>query len=272
MPRARTFVLALVCPAAVLFAHFQYNLVLTASGPSVAAQQCRNPNYTSSSYQGHKDYGSNYVVENDVWNPVRISQKLYSCQHNSFYVSASVSNEGGAVQSYPSSQYSFSPPVKISKFSALTSQFGLKNPPTGQGLDYGFAYDVWINGYGGNDHTELMIWEYNDGQVPSGSKVGTASFDGSRWVVWKGGNVGRDGGDIVTFVNAPMESGTIDLLDFFDYVAGKGWLSDGKSADLWQVDWGVELCSAPKNTVFDFTAFNVNFRTSHADPPTQPRG
>ncbi len=259
MPRLRTLLVALVCPAAILFAHLQYNLVLTASKSSVAMQQCRHPNYTSSSYSGQTAYGSNYEVENDVWNPVRIHQKLYSCQHNSFYVSASVTNEGGAVQSYPSSQYTFSSHVELTKFKTLTSDFGFEHAPTGSGLDYEFAYDIWINGYGGNNHTEVMIWEYNDGQTPAGSKVGTASLDGSRWVVWEGGKVGRDGGDIVTFVDAPRESGTVDLLDFFHYMVGKRWLSGGMNAKLWQIDWGAELCGAPNNTVFDFTAFKVKF-------------
>src|ERR1700690_1858283 len=108
MPRARTFLLALVCPAAILVAHLQYNVVLSASTQSVVMHQCRHPNYVSSSDKGHTGYGSNYTVENNVWNPVKISQKLYACQHNSFYLSASVTNEGGAVQSYPSSQYTFS--------------------------------------------------------------------------------------------------------------------------------------------------------------------
>ncbi|MGO9344516.1 MAG: GH12 family glycosyl hydrolase domain-containing protein [Acidimicrobiales bacterium] len=269
MPRLNNLLLALVCPAAILVANLQYNLVLTASTQFVPMQQCKHPNYTSSSYGGHVAYGPNYVVENDVWNPIRIDQKLYSCQHNSFYVSASVRNEGGAVESYPSSQYTFSPHVKISKFSTLTSDFGFEHPPTGSGLDYEFAYDIWINGYGGNNHTEVMIWEYNDGQSPAGSKVGTAFLDRSRWVVWKGGKAGKDGGDIITFVNAPRKSGTVNLLDFFHYISGKGWLSDGMNADLWQIDWGAELCAAPSNTVFDFTAFNVKFKTSSGpDAPT----
>ena len=271
MSRFRTFLLALVCPAAILVAHLQYNLVPSATKQSVVTHQCKHPNYTSSAYEAVKGYGPNYVVENNVWNPVRISQKLYACQQNSFYVSASVTNEGGAVQSFPSSQYTFSSPVEISRFSSLTSEFGLKNPPSGSRLDYEFAYDIWINGYGGNDHTELMIWEYNDGQTPAGSNVGTASLDGAKWFVWLGGTTGKHGGDIVTFDTTRRESGKTNLLDFLDYAAGKGWLSGGKNAHLWQVDWGVELCATPKNTTFDFTAFDVKFtKSSHS--PTRSGG
>jgi hypothetical protein len=255
----------------MLVTHLQDNLVLSSPKQSVEMQQCKYPNYTSSSYNGDTGYDSDYIVENDVWNPIKISEKLYACQHNSFYVSASVTNEGGAVQSFPSSQYTFSSPVEISKFSSLTSEFGLKNPPTGRGLDYEFAYDIWINGYGGNDHTELMIWEYNDGQTPAGSNVGTVTLDGARWFVWLGGTAGEHGGDIVTFDTTRRESGNTDLLAFLDYAAGENWLSGGKNAHLWQVDWGAELCAAPKNTVFDFTAFNVKFTTSSHHGPVSAR-
>jgi hypothetical protein len=271
MLHVRTLSLALLCLAmAVVVIHLPDNEVLTASQQSVAKHQCMHPNYRSSSYHGGKDYGSNYVEENDVWNPVRIKQTLYSCQHNSFYVSASVTNKRGAVQSYPSSQYTFNSPVEISRFSVLKSDFGLKRPPTGKGFDYEFAYDIWIDGYNGNDHTELMIWEYNHRQTPAGSKIAIASLDGARWEVWQGGKVRKDGGDIVTFVNkVSTESGTLDLRPFLHYAAAKGWLDGGMSAHLWQVDWGAELCATPKRTIFDFTAFNVKFeKFSHPDLPT----
>jgi Glycosyl hydrolase family 12 len=274
MLRVRTLSLALLCLATVVVViRLPDNAVLTASQQTVAKHQCRHPNYRSSSYKGKKDYGSNYDVENDVWNPVGIKQTLYSCQHNSFYVSASVTNRGGAVQSYPSSQYTFNSPVEISRFSALKSDFGLKRPPTGKGLDYEFAYDIWIDGYNGNDHTELMIWEYNHRQTPAGSKIGTASLDGARWEVWHGGKVRKPGGDIVTFVNrVPTESGTLDLRAFLRYAATNGWLDRGMSARLWQVDWGAELCATPKKTIFDFTAFNVKFKkSSQADLPLARR-
>jgi hypothetical protein len=271
MLRVRTLSLALLCLAVVIVvADSPGNAAPTASQQSVVRHPCKHPNYKSSSYEGSKNYGSNYVVENDVWNPIKIKQTLYSCQHNSFYVSASVTNKGGAVQSYPSSQYTFNSPVEISRFSVLKSDFGVKRPPTGKGLDYEFAYDIWVNGYNGNHHTELMIWEYNHGQTPAGSKRGTASLAGARWEVWKGGRVGKDGGDIVTFVNkVSTESGTLDLRALLRYAATRGWLDGGMSARLWQVDWGVELCATPKRTIFDFTAFNVKFkRSSHPDLPT----
>jgi len=276
MLRVRSLLLALICLAtAVVVTHLGYNAVQTASvqtesvqtasaqvasTQSVVMHHCTKPNYVSSSRNAQRGYGSSYVVENNIWEPIKISQTLYSCAHDSFYVRAHVTDKAGAVQSYPSSQYTFGSPVEISKFRSLTSQFGLESPPAGSGLDYEFAYDIWINGYSGRKHTELMIWEFNHGQRPAGSKIGTASLDGATWDVWRSGEAGKGRGNIVTFVNkVRRKSGTTHLLAFFKYAAHKSWLSGGESARLKQVDWGAELCASPKNTIFDFTAFNVKF-------------
>src|ERR1700721_1939457 len=83
-----------------------------ASPPAaVSKTECANPNYESASYEGQQAYGSHYMVENDVWNPVSITQKLFSCNFNSFFVEADVKNRAEAVQSYPSSQFTFATPV-----------------------------------------------------------------------------------------------------------------------------------------------------------------
>jgi hypothetical protein len=149
--------------------------------------------------------------------------------------------------------------VKISKFTSLTSDFRVSSPPTGLGLDYEFAYDIWFNGYGGSHHTEMMIWTYTDGRRPAGSELpGMVNIDGRMFEVWIYGA----GGYIVTFeaINNYTAAST-DLLPFFSYASSRGWLYDGKSAPLWQIDYGVELCGTPKMTKFDFTDFSVAFKT-----------
>jgi Glycosyl hydrolase family 12 len=226
---------------------------------AIPTHQCTSSNYRSSSYQASSAYGSEYRVENDVWNPVQISQTLYSCDFDSFYVEANVQNRGGAVQSYPSSQYTFASPVDISKFASLTSDFRILSPPAGPGLDYEFAYDIWINGYGGSNHTEMMIWTYVDGQRPAGSEIpGTISIDGHEFEVW----VDVTGGDLVVFeaINN-YTAGSTNLLPFFDYAAAHGWLRNGMSTPLWQIDYGAELCATPTTTKFQFADFNVTFKT-----------
>jgi Glycosyl hydrolase family 12 len=226
----------------------------------VPTHQCSNWNYSSSAYEARSPYGTGYIVENDVWNPVQIAQKLYTCNFDSFYVEANVHNRDGAVQSYPSSQYTFASPPKISKFKSLTSNFRVSNPPDGSGLDYEFAYDIWFNGYGGNGHTEMMIWTYNDGRRPAGVELpGTITIEGRMFEVWIAGGDGY----LVTFESLNnYTAANTNLLPFFTYVSSHGWLHDGMSTPLWQIDYGVELCATPTVTKFDFTNFSVRFKTS----------
>jgi Glycosyl hydrolase family 12 len=231
--------------------------------PSVPTHECSKPNYDTGAYLGHDPYGPNYQILNDVWNPISISQTLYTCNFDSFYVDANVHDKGGAVQSYPSSQYTFTKPVAIDMFSSLSSEYRFSNPPSGVGLIYEAAYDIWIDGYGGNDHTELMIWTYNHGQRPAGRQLpGTVDMGGQTFSVWEGGAIGQ-GGDIVTFEPTDnTTSGKVNLLSFLDYTADKGWMKSGLSTPLWQVDFGAELCATKGLTRFDFTYFDVTFKTS----------
>jgi Glycosyl hydrolase family 12 len=228
----------------------------------IPTHQCIGWTYKSNADEGQQAYGQRYMVKNNVWAPKKISQTLYSCNFDSFYVEATVRYKAGAVQSYPSSQYTFATPLAISKLSSLTSAFRVTSPPTGRGLDYEFAYDIWINGYSGPHHTELMIWTYTDGQRPSGSELpGTVTLDRRNYEVWKAGTL-SDGGDVVTFeATNNLTASDSNLEPFLDYAASHGWLYGNRSAPLWQVDYGAELCETPAATKFDFTDFSVSYTT-----------
>jgi Glycosyl hydrolase family 12 len=225
----------------------------------IPTHQCTNWNIKSTSYLKKYSFGSNYIVMNDVWNPVQIYQTLYACNFESFYVSANVQYRDGAVQSYPSAQYTFPDPLSISKFTSLVSSFRVSDPPSGAGLDYEFAYDIWFDGYGGDDHTEMMIWTYTHGRHPSGNEVpGTIVVGGHRYAVWDYSG----GGNLVTFVALDnYTAASTDLLPFFSYASSHGWLHSGTSTPLWQIDYGVELAASPSDTKFDFTDFDVRYKT-----------
>lgn len=226
---------------------------------TVPTHPCSKPNVDSTSYLTKYPYGPEYIVMNDVWNPIQIHQHLYSCNFDSFFVTAGVEYQDGAVQSYPSAQYTFPDPPSISKFKSLTSDFRVSDPPIGSGLDYEFAYDIWFDGYSGSDHTELMIWTFNHGRRPSGiQQPGTFGLDGRRYAVW---DYSGSDGNLVTFVALEnYTSGSTDLLPFFDYASALGWMHSGKSTPLTQIDYGAELSAAPDNTKFDFTDFDVQFK------------
>jgi hypothetical protein len=106
-------------------------------------------------------------------------------------------------------------------------------------------------------HTEMMVWTYNDGQRPVGGEIpGTVDIDGHMFEVFVYGG----GGYLVIFeaINN-YTAGTTNLLPFISYVSSHGWLHDGMSTPLWQIDYGAELCATPSVTKFDFSDFNVAF-------------
>jgi outer membrane biosynthesis protein TonB len=235
----------------------------SAPSPTFNPGECANPNFQTSSDSGGTSYG-NYEVTNDMWNAESVTQTLYACNYNSWYVKSNMTSQAGAVQTYPNSQMTFNNEPAISSLTGLTSAFADGSTPSGSGFDYEYAYDIWINGYGGSTHTELMIWNYNDGRSPGGNLAGSMTIDGHTYDVYESGNFDTCspapcGGMYLAFVaTSNFTSGSDNLLDFFNYAVSRGWISGGSSAKLWQVDYGVEICSTNGTTAtFDFDNFNV---------------
>ena len=196
---------------------------------------------------------SPYFVANDMWNisGYNVSQTLYGCSYSDWYVTATMDNSkgDGAVKTFPNSHRDFDNSPQISSFKSITSTFADSGPGSGT---YEDAYDIWLNGIGGNGATEVMIWTNNHGQTPAGTAQGTVTIGGRSYAVWK------TTGNYIAFVaSANFTSGSVDLLAFFTELMSKGWIAS--SATLAQVDYGVELVStngAP--ATFTFSNFSVN--------------
>jgi Glycosyl hydrolase family 12 len=171
------------------------------------------------------------------------SQSLYACSYSSWYA---VSDQPPTVdvKTYPDVQ---------TAFSTLTSSFAETDPHVGI---YEDAYDMWLNGVASSGSNEVMIWNENYNQVPGGSPEASVTFDGRAYTVWATSN-----DSYIAFVaNSNFTSGTVNLLEFYDWLITKGWISPSSVVD--QVDYGVEVCStnnAP--ATFDFTNFSINATT-----------
>ncbi len=220
----------------------------TCSHPSSVVPYVRN-NAQSGVYEGK------YYVTNDTWNAsgYAVSQSLYVCNYNNWYVTARMNNHtgDGAVKTSPNVHLDFNEP-RISSYSTLTSDFSDIGP--GVGARFGiweFEYDCWINGVASNGSTEIMIWTDNNGQTPSGSIVAQVAFNGQTYNVWKSGTY-------IAFANTKrVTSGQINLLSFFDYVMSKGWMPS--TSTIGQIDYGVELVSTKNvNETFTFKNFDIN--------------
>lgn len=244
--------------ATILLAGTATDVLAGCTGPDAAATSqariapnriCRHPEFmTSAPLGGWSDGG--YYVTNNMWNAAHYSvqQILYACSSSNWHVVATMNNDSGdgAVKTYPNVHKDFSEP-KIASFRSISSTFAETSPGTGI---YEDAYDIWINGVASSGSTEVMIWNQNHGQVPSGSYLANATVGGRTYQVW------RSGSYIAFVAETNFTSGTMDLLAFFRWIINAGWMPAGST--LGQVDYGAELVStsgAP--ATFSFTNFSV---------------
>src|SRR4029077_18740254 len=142
------------------------------------------------------------------------------------------SSGDGAVKTYPNVHKDFTGAPQISSFKTISSHFAHAGPHVGI---YEFAYDMWLNGVASNGSTEVMIWTDNFNQVPSGSVQETVTFDGQSYQVYKSGSY-------IAFVETTnVTSGTVNLLEFFNHIIAKGWIS--ATSTVGAIDYGIELVS-----------------------------
>ena len=192
-----------------------------------------------------------FYLTNDTWNDSYVSQvtsTMYICNYNSWYVIASMNNNdhSGAVKTYPNVHKDFSNP-KVTSYTTMTSTYA-ENRAHNSNYIYEYAYDIWLNNYG----IEIMIWTDNNGQTPGGSKQsGNLTSNGHTYSVYKSGS------DYFAFVDSVNStSGTVNLMDFFNYMTSKGW--ETSTATITQIDYGVELVSTNSEAArFDLTDFSL---------------
>jgi hypothetical protein len=175
-------------------------------------------------------------------------ETLYACAYNNWYVVSNQTNEAGAVKTYPNVHKDYSD-VALSSFNSITSTFAETSPHVGI---YNVAYDIWTNGVASPGSTEIMIWSENFNQVPGGSHAANATLGGRSYDVFKT----SDNGYIAFVPTAVFTSGTIDLLEIFDWTISQGWLPS--NATLGQIDFGVEIVSTDgAEATFEFTDFSI---------------
>lgn len=219
--------------------------------PPAGSATCAHPSFVTSAQYGMWNQAP-YFVYNNMWgiSGYNVSQTLYACSYSDWYVVATMNNDSGDghVKTYPNSHRDFDNEPAISSLHSITSTFAETSPGTGI---YEDAYDIWLNGIATSGSTEVMIWTQNHGQTPSGSQVATVTLDGRSWAVWK------DGTYIAFVANSNFTSGTMNLLAFFQWIMGQGWIPG--SSTLGQVDYGAELVSTNNMPeTFSFSDFSVS--------------
>jgi glycosyl hydrolase family 12 len=202
------------------------------AGP--VSSSCTDPAFVTASPFGIWNSGG-YFLYNNMWDTDAGPgpQTLYACSYHSWYVVSDQPEGTGAVKTYPNVQMNFSE-LPLGSFHSVTSMFAETSPHVGI---YEDAFDIWLNGVATASSSQIMIWVDNFNRIPPGSQVTTTRLGGRTYDVWKTSNNSL----IVLVSTVPFTSGTVDLLEIFNWAVAQGWLPSNTT--LGQIDFGVEIVS-----------------------------
>ncbi|HEY2003870.1 MAG TPA: hypothetical protein VGH44_02035 [Candidatus Saccharimonadia bacterium] len=214
--------------------------------PTPVSSNCTNPSWSSSDPQGTDPLGTDGVwwINNDAWSGSHGPQTLYVCNQSSWYAVSNQPNNGGAVETYPDSEYDVAgrgnATKTIAQYNSITSTFSENFPAAGS---WDAAYDLWLN----NWSTEIMIWNQWTGTQlywPNNKSV-TVMLGGVPY--WFQNN----GGELMFFRQTMAQSGSVDILSALKYLQSQGLV---KSTDVpTQLEYGVEICSTSGTETFPMT-------------------
>ena len=142
--------------------------------------------------------------------------------------------------------------------SSLTSSYNVTPPANSSGLDYEFAYDIWLTSASAatsnnwNNDLELMIWTYVKAQRPAGSKVASLS-DGSA--VWFAGNKGSNNSTVSVVLPSNATSGTVHIDGIVAQLKSLGYIPSSDNGIL-DVEYGIEAPYGGGNT-FTVNSFSA---------------
>lgn len=133
---------------------------------------------------------------------------------------------------------------------SLTSGYDVTPPANSSGLDYEFAYDIWLTtrsaatSYDWNNDLELMIWTYVKSQRPAGLRVATLG-DGSA--VWFAGTKGSNDSTVSVVLPSNTTRGTVDIAGLVAQLQARGYIPSSDDGIL-DVEYGVEAPYGGGNT------------------------
>lgn len=226
--------------------------------------------------QGSQGLGGGYDASAEEWGVTgyNYAQTMGACSHASWYVNVTTDNTkgDGAVKAYPSmrriyhdwSTSDFSKDPRLSSFPRLDIDFAATDPASCAGCIYDDAFDIWLNGIGGSNNTELMVWTHNASQTPYGSKVASGvNLNGHTWDLYSGNS-----DHYVAYVptdTANISAGNLDVKAFAKDLIARGRMATttltGGQTDPYvgQLSYGVETVSTGAvSKHWDFTDFTVH--------------
>jgi hypothetical protein len=210
----------------------------------------KNPNATDDADRGS---GQDWWVNNDAWSGSHGPQTINVCSKSSWYAVSQQPNHGGAVETYPDTEYDVGGRAKgttkpISAYSSITSRFAETNSPGGS---WDAAYDLWTD----NWKHETMIWNQWAGaqaywpRMAKGSGGFALSLDGVPYHFYANGK------ELMFFRDTQVASGSVDILAAYQWEVAHGF---AKASDIpTQIEYGTEVASTKGAETFNVTALHV---------------
>jgi hypothetical protein len=214
--------------------------------------RCTHPTFSTSEASGTKNVGAGssgpeyWWVNNDAWNGSHGPQTIHMCNQSSWSAVSEQPNNGGAVETYPDTEYDVGgrnhrSTKGISGWSSIDSTFSEAFPSGVGGWDA--AYDLWLNNWG----TEIMIWnQWSGAQSHWPNKATTpVVLDGVHYRFFD------NNGELMFFRDTQVSSGSVDVLAAFKWLVSQGIV---KSTDVpTQLEYGVEVCYTTGTERFPLT-------------------
>lgn len=281
--RLARFLAVSALSAASLGAGLGAGLAVSAGGAATTATTCTAPVYSGATGEAtyNVDPGSHeyWWVSNDEWSGDGQPQHLYVCNQSSWYVEANQKTNGGAVETYPDTEYdvggraSAAPnqtvgsTVPLSGWASMNSTFSEVAPTTG---NWDFGYDLWLT----NWSAETMIWnQWHGGQSywPS-QAVATATLTGTLYTFTPNGtncnttNVGHC--ELIFARESQVSSGSVNILAAFQWEVAHGY---AKATQIpTQLEYGVEIAGTSGTEKFSVNGLTMSLATTAG--VSQPTG
>jgi hypothetical protein len=233
MKRRSLLLAALAAPLAVAGVTF---------APPAPAQAAT---WTSSDRWGSWNNGG-YTLYNNVWGGGYGPQTIWANSYNNWGVWANHPNTGG-IKSYPNVSYNLGRDVWSMGNVNSTANVTV---PSGSGLAYNTAYDVWGNGH---DH-EIMIWtQWTSNVGPIGSYVSTVTLGGRRWRYYKGHNGGNH---VYSFLAESQSTNmSVDITAHCQWLVGQNHMPRVR---IDQIQFGWEITSSSGGRDFRVNSYSLN--------------
>ncbi|GAB3173380.1 hypothetical protein GCM10027059_44290 [Myceligenerans halotolerans] len=187
-----------------------------------------------------------YTLYNNIWGDGHGSQTIWANSHSNWGVWADHPNTGG-IKSYPNVSYTLGRDVWGMGDVNSSADVAV---PSGSGLAYNTAYDVWGNGH---DH-EIMIWtQWTSNVGPIGNYRATVDLGGRRWRYYQGHNGGNH---VYSFLaEAQSTNAWVNITAHCQWLVSGGYMPRVR---IDQIQFGWEITSSSGGRDFRVNSYSLN--------------